>query len=109
MDARTAAVITVLTLCVCHLRIRRNPGRQADASARFYLFAGYPAVVISVFWLTQAQSALSWEWVFGNVWALVATVLLVRGLDSLDRTATDRSPPHAPTHAFPRPAQAGQH
>lgn len=83
MSSTIAAILTVATLAVCHLRTRRHLYWAACRDARFYITIGYPAVAIAVFWLAQATTTMGWEWAIGNLWALGAMVSFVYGFNAL--------------------------
>lgn len=89
MGSTVAAILTVATLTVWHLRTRRHPCWSTSPSGRFYITAGYPAVAIAVFWLVDASiratttTTVGWEWAIGNLWALVAMVSFVYGFNAL--------------------------
>src|SRR5690348_7212785 len=83
MGSAAAAILTVAILAVWYLRTRRHPGWATCPMGRFYITIGYPAVAIAVCWLSDATTKDGWEWVFGNVWALVAVVMFVKGFDAL--------------------------
>jgi uncharacterized membrane protein len=85
MGSTIAVIITVVALCGWHPRTRRHPAWRVSADARFYITAGYPLVMIAVYWLMQSTSAtaMGWEWALGNLWALVAVISFVYGFNSL--------------------------
>ena len=61
-----------------------------SADARFYITAAYPLVAIAVFWLVQSTTTTSWEWVIGNVWALVAMISFVYGFNALNAASAQQ-------------------
>src|SRR3954447_24980887 len=83
MSSTITAILTVALLTGWHLRTRRHPSWLASSDARFYIIIGYPAVAIAVFWLVQATTTSSWDWAFGNLWALGAMVSFVYGFNAL--------------------------
>src|SRR4051812_37703544 len=83
MGSATAAILSVAILAVWHIRTRRHPGWGVSATGRFYITTGYPAVAIAVYWLSHVTDDHSWEWVFGNLWALVAMIMFVLGCNCL--------------------------
>ncbi len=83
MSSTIAAILTVATLALWHLRTRRHPCWSTSPNARFYITIGYPAVAIAVFWLVEATTTMGWEWAIGNLWALGAMVSFVYGFNAL--------------------------
>ena len=74
MSPAIAAILTVATLVVWHLRTRRHPNWSVCPDGRFYITIGYPAVVIAAYWLLNSSTATGLEWAIGNLWALGAMV-----------------------------------
>jgi ABC-type Fe3+ transport system permease subunit len=113
MESHIAGIITVVALCAWHLRTRRHPGWSVSADARFYITAAYPSVAIAVFWLVESTTTTSWEWVIGNVWALVAMISFVYGFDALNAASAQRrsvsraleSIDPSEDHSMPNPAR----
>lgn len=84
MATSLAAVVTLVALGLWHLRIRRHPVWFTCPDARFYITAGYPAVVIAVYWLMSSSTISGLEWVLGNLWALGAMTAFVYGFNALN-------------------------
>lgn len=85
MESTITAVLLIVLLTGWHLRNRRHPGWLASNDGRFYILCGYPLVTVAAYWLVTAPAATSWEWAFGNAWALVAMVAFVLGFNALDQ------------------------
>jgi hypothetical protein len=79
-----AIVVMVLTLAVWHLRTRRHVNWHLASDARFYITSGYPLVAIAVYFLSSTTTGTDWEWVLGNIWALVAMTAFVYGFNALN-------------------------
>lgn len=85
MESTFVAVAIVAALLLWHRHHRRHPGWQASDIGRFYVLCGYSLVAVAAYWLYTAPHATTWEWAFGNMWALLATLSLVRGVEHLNR------------------------
>lgn len=85
MESTFVAAAIVAALLLWHRHNRRHPGWQASDAGRFYVFCGYSLVAVAAYWLYTAPQATTWEWAFGNMWALLAMVSLVWGYESLNR------------------------
>lgn len=84
MESTITAVAIVAVLSVWHLRNRRHPGWLASSAGRCAIVSGYLLVTIAAYWLVAAPAATTWEWAFGNLWALAAMVAFVVGFDALN-------------------------
>jgi hypothetical protein len=84
MGVTAAALLTVVVLSGWHLRIRRHPSWPVSKDGRFYMFSGYPMVIMAVYWLTDSPTPIGWAWAVGNMWALAAMVSFVYGFNTLD-------------------------
>ncbi|MHA0286148.1 hypothetical protein ACXYX3_06795 [Mycobacterium sp. C3-094] len=85
MDTTVTALAVLVALTLWHLRNRRHAGWLASADGRFFVFSGYALVAIAAYWLQSASTATTWEWAFGNLWALAAMVSFVAGFGHLNR------------------------
>lgn len=85
MESTITAALLIVLLTGWHLHNRRHPGWLASNDGRFYVLCGYPLVTVAAYWLVTAPAATTWEWAFGNAWALVAMVAFVLGFDALNR------------------------
>lgn len=83
MNSQTVAVLVIVVLGVWQLRIRRHPLWPVSAPARHHLNTACLLVVIAAYWLTDAPTALGWEWVVGNCWLLAAVGSMALGLNAL--------------------------
>jgi hypothetical protein len=84
MESTVTAIAVVVALGAWHVRTRRHPGWRASAEGRFAILAGYPLLIIAVYWMVSAPHLTTWEWAFGNAWALAAMVSFVVGFDALN-------------------------
>jgi hypothetical protein len=103
----TAVVVMVVTLAVWHLRTRRHTNWNLAADARFYITSGYPLVAIAVYFLSSATSGTDWDWVLGNLWALVAMTAFVCGFNALNGLPAPAERAPAPSEALHRAPVAG--
>ena len=83
MGSTIAAIVTIVGLALCHLRIRQHPGWRNSSDARFSITLGYPLVAIAVYWLAQSWHGSDWAWMMGSLWAVVAMVAFVHGFKVL--------------------------
>jgi hypothetical protein len=91
MESTIAAVAVLGVLSVWHLHNRRHPGWRASPEGQFFICAGYPLVMIAVYWMTSAPRATAWEWALGNAWALVAMLSFVYGFEALNRVTAQHA------------------
>ncbi|TRW80500.1 hypothetical protein FK535_19360 [Mycolicibacterium sp. 018/SC-01/001] len=91
MDTTITAVAVLVALTLWHLRNRRHPGWLASPQGRFFLFDGYALVAIAAYWLETAPTTSTWEWAFGNLWALAAMVAFVLGFGHLNRVTAEHA------------------
>ncbi|WP_099020375.1 hypothetical protein [Mycolicibacterium palauense] len=85
MVSTITALAAVALLLAWHLHNRRHPAWTASADGRFYVTLGYPLVMVAIYWMVSAPTALAWEWALGNAWALVAMMSFVYGFGCLNR------------------------
>ncbi|KWX60312.1 hypothetical protein [Mycobacterium sp. NAZ190054] len=90
METITAVAI-VVALSAWHLHNRRHPGWLASSAGRCGVFSGYLLITIAAFWLVTAPTTTTWEWAFGNLWALAAMVAFVSGFDALNRATAEHA------------------
>ncbi len=95
MESTISALAVLVALSAWHLRNRRHPGWLASSDGRFFVFCGYALVAIAAYWLQTAPTATTWEWAFGNLWALAAMVAFV--LASATSTGSPPSMPGPPS------------
>ncbi len=91
MDTTITALAVVFALTLWHLRNRRHAGWLASPNGRFFVFIGYALVAIAAYWLESAPTATTWEWVFGNLWALAAMTAFVVGFGQLNRATAEHA------------------
>jgi hypothetical protein len=91
MESTVSALAVLAVLTAWHLRNRRHPGWLASPDGRFFVFCGYALVAIAAFWLETAPAATTWEWAFGNLWALAAMIAFVLGFGNLNRVTADHA------------------
>ncbi|WP_460356850.1 hypothetical protein [Mycobacterium sp. ZZG] len=91
MESTITAVAIVVALSAWHLHNRRHPGWLASSTGRCYVISGYLLVTIAAYWLVSAPTATTWEWAFGNLWALGAMVAFVAGFDALNRATAEHA------------------
>ncbi len=84
MESTFTAVVIVAVLLLWHRHNRRHPGWRASDAGRFSILCGYALVTFAAYWLQTAPTATTWEWAFGNLWALAAMVSFVWGFESLN-------------------------
>jgi ABC-type Fe3+ transport system permease subunit len=97
MGPTIAAATMIALLSAWHLRTRRHPNWRRSRDARFYIGLGYPSVAIAVCFLADPSGAAGWNWVLGNVWALVASTVFVCGFQALDQPPRTGGTPGSPT------------
>ena len=87
MTEPVTAVATLVVLALWHLHNRRHPGWRVSADGRFFIFSGYPTLMIAMYWLTTAPSNTTWEWALGNAWTIASMVSFVYGFNALNAVA----------------------
>jgi hypothetical protein len=90
MTASVTAVATMVALGLWHLHNRRHPGWQLSSDGRFFVFTGYPTLMIAVYWLTAAPGNTAWEWTLGNAWTIVSMASFVYGFNALNAMPSRR-------------------
>ena len=103
MAPSLAALITLVALGVWHLRIRRHPSWRTCPNGRFYITAGYPAVVIAVYWLINASTIGGIEWALGHLWALASMFAFVYGFKALNAETESTNLSDLDVESIPEP------
>lgn len=91
MESTVSALAVLGALSTWHLRNRRHPGWLASTDGRFFVLCGYALLAIAAYWLQSAPTATTWEWAFGNLWALAAMVAFVLGFGHLNRVTAEHA------------------
>ncbi|AFM16133.1 hypothetical protein Mycch_1331 [Mycolicibacterium chubuense NBB4] len=91
MESTISALAVIGVLSAWHLLNRRHPGWRASPEGRFFVLAGYPLVVIAVYWMASARTGTAWEWALGNAWALAAMLSFVYGFEALNRVTAEHA------------------
>jgi hypothetical protein len=89
ISATVAVLIAVVSLGAWRLEIRRHPNWATSDEARFYISSGTWLVLIALYWFLQSRQDPHWVWAGWPVVAVIAALLLLRGLNRLDNWRTD--------------------